>query len=230
MEGHNAEDDRRLTVPQYLFRRLIHVSQCFVVIYYLFPGTVLHLPKEVLFVLLYGGVPLLIESVRIRKGSTIFGQRPHEVKRIGSYAWGLWASMLIILFLPQTVAIPVIITYALVDPLLGELRPLNRWLAPALGWGSAFLLFFAFGYHPSVAAYAAVFMLMGEATELLGRLRLRPDLIRLYSVNEIIQKDPGFEFRTDDNATTQLVPAAALGLVYMLYPGMFPDPWIVPLF
>ena len=72
-------------------------------------------------------------------------------------------------------------------------------------------------------------MIIGEALEIEGKIRFRPELLRLYRIERFNEKIV-ISFKTDDNATTQIVPALALGLVYIFYPEWFPGPWLFPLF
>jgi hypothetical protein len=180
-------------------------------------------------IFLLGVVPLIIEMIRIRRGRLLPGQREHEKRAVGSYAWALWASMAILLVMPQEIAVPVIIIYTLADPVIGEIRSWKKWLVIPLGLTFTIIMFIVFGYHPALAAYAAVFMVIGEALEIKGVLRLRPELYKLYWKSNFKEKYK-LPFRTDDNASTQIVPALGLGLVYIFYPTWFPDPWLTPVF
>ena len=219
----------KISARDHMLRRGIHILSGLVVIYYLFPTRFLYVPMKMWLILLFGIVPFVIEIIRIRKNVRFFGQREHERKNVGSYAWALWTSMAIMLVIPQEIAVPVIIIYTLADPVIGEIRLWRKWLVLPLGGLFTWIMFMCFGYHPMLALYAALFMIFGEALEIAGNIQMRPELFKIYRTSNF-RENFILPFRTDDDATTQLVPALALGLVYIFYPGWFPGPWFFPLF
>ncbi len=230
-KGDEAENDNsrpRLTRSQHMFRRIIHLISGTVVIYYLFPQDFFYLPNEIVLIVVVGVIPVIIEYLRLSNRIVIFGQRPHENEAVGSYAWSLWASMLIILIFPQSVAVPVIIIYSFADPVLSELRLWRKWSAFSFGFLFIWTMFMAFGFNLVLAAYGAIFMIIGESTELKGILRIRPELARLYEVERNARRW-GFMFKTDDDGTTQVIPAIFLGLAYLFSPSAFPGPWLFPI-
>ncbi|MBN1539879.1 MAG: hypothetical protein JW939_07015 [Candidatus Thermoplasmatota archaeon] len=227
--GDRLEEVRyRISSRDHLIRRGIHLISGAVVVYYLFPSTFLFLPMKLWLIVLLGFVPLVMEVIRLKRGMLIFGQREFERGRIASYAWALWTSMVIMLVLPQEIALPVILIYTLADPVIGEVRLWKKYLVLPVAGTFVFFLFLVFGYHPFLALFAAFFMVSGEALEIAGHIQVRPELYRIYR-NSKFRENLVLAFRTDDNATTQLVPALALGLVYLFFPGWFPDPWFYPL-
>lgn len=231
--GHNREKDNgerpRLTLEHHMFRRVIHLISGLVVSYYLFPERFLFLPREIWLIIILGFVPLIIELTRLRKGRHLPGQRPHENKHVGSYAWSLWASMILMLVMPQSIAVPVIIIYSFADPVLSELRTWKKWSVFPLGFVFIWLMFFAFGFNLVLAAYGALFMMIGESTELKGVLRIRPEIAKFYQVESDAEKWR-LKFKTDDDGTTQVIPAIFLSIAYLASPSAFPGPWLFPLF
>ncbi|MBN1390152.1 MAG: hypothetical protein JXA22_05875 [Candidatus Thermoplasmatota archaeon] len=219
----------RISSKDHLIRRVVHLLSGSVVVYYLFPSTFLYLPMKLWLIVLLGAVPLVIECVRSRRRHLIFGLREFERGRVASYAWALWTSMIIMLVFPQEIALPVIIIYTLADPVIGEVRLWKKWLVLPVGVTFTFLVFLLFGYNIILAIFAGFFMVFGESLEVVGSIQMRPELFRVYN-NSKFRENLALAFRTDDNATTQLVPALALGLVYIFFPGWFPDPWFYPLF
>lgn len=219
----------RLTRANHMLRRMIHLSSGLVVIYYLFPDSLMGLPREIWLITLLGVVPFTIEMIRINRSVRIPGQRPHEVKSVGSYAWSLWASMLIMLIMPQSVAVPVIIVYSFADPVLSELRVWKKWSTFTFGFIFIWIMFMAFGFDLMMAAYGAIFMIIGESTELKGVLRIRPEIAKLYEVEDDVNQWM-FDFKTDDDGTTQVIPAIMLGIAYIMNPALFPGPWLFPIF
>lgn len=216
------------TLGSYLFRRGLHLANVLFFVYYIIPDQVVFLPKRVGVIVLFMIIPLVVEMVRTRKGIVLLGQRLHEDRMPGSYAWSLWSTTLIILLLPQQIALPVIMIYAIGDPIIGEIRLWRKNLALPLGFIIIFLLFLPFGYGIIPGTVGSLFMVIGESIELLGEFRVRPELLRFYGKGESFLNR--IYFKTDDDATTQLIPALALGLLYVLWPGFFPEPLFWPLF
>ncbi len=219
----------KIKKKDHLFRRGVHLISGLVVVYYLFPEELLYLPTKLWLILILGLVPLVIELIRLKKGILIPGLRGHEEGTIGSYAWSLWTSMVIMLVMPQEIAVPVIVIYTIADPLLGEIRMWRKWLVLPLGGLFTVMMFMVFGYHFFLALFAGLFMVFGEALEIVGVLQVRPELYKIYR-NSNFNKNFHFPFKTDDDSSTQLVPALALGLIYIFYPGWFPGPWFTPIF
>jgi hypothetical protein len=217
-----------MTLGSYMFRRLLHLMNVLIFIYYLIPVEIFWVPKKAVLVLVFGLLPFVIEWVRLRKGVILPGQRLHEDRSPGAYAWSLWTSMIIILVLPQQIALPVIMVYAVGDPIIGEIRLWRKDMVFPFGGAILFLLFLPFGYNVFLAAIAALFMVIGEAVEMVGEVRVRPELLAFY--RDRIKIDISrIVFKTDDDGTTQIVPALALGAVYIYWPSLFPGPFFTPL-
>lgn len=72
----------------------------------------------------YAMIALVIfEAVRLKLGFTVFGQRDYESKQVSALAWGGLAIGISLLALREPeFAYPLIISLAIGDPLLGELR------------------------------------------------------------------------------------------------------------
>ncbi len=227
INGRGQLDKRpRISLSSHMFRRMMHLLSPLLFLYYLFPQRIFEIPTWTILVLIIGIVPLIIETIRLTRRKVLFGQRPHEEKMLGSYAWSLWSSLLIMMVLPQQVALPIIVVYSFSDPIIGEIRIWKKDLVYPLGFFFTALLFLSFGYNIFLASFAAAFMLLGEAAELQGTFRLRPELVKFYGL-----KKGGFSFgfKTDDDGTTQLVPALFLGLLYLFASSVFPQPWFHPL-
>ena len=217
-----------LPLEHHMFRRGLHLMTGLVTVYYLVPETFFYLPRAIWLMIIIGFIPLLMEYFRLRFGKLLPGMRQHETQSVGSYAWSLWASMTLILVMPQSIAIPVIIIYSFADPVLSELRTWKKWSVFPLGFLFIWMMFFAFGFNLVLAAYGAFFMMVGESTEVLGVLRIRPELAKFYNVETDIRKWR-FMFKTDDDGTTQVIPAIFLGIAYLASPSVFPGPWLFPI-
>ena len=129
-----------------LTRRLAHSLLAIAPVYYLIPVDlpVSPLKRWHLLIIFFVAVALF-ESVRLWKGVTFFGFRPHERNSIASYAWAVAGITLALWLMPWEVATPVLVGMGLVDPLAGELRRVKpaRWLQ----------------ILPPLAAYVAICMI-----------------------------------------------------------------------
>jgi hypothetical protein len=110
----------------HILRRIVHLASLLVLwIYYQWGPSTAHFFKLPLpwIVCICLVIILLLESVRLYRGWTVFGQRHYERKKISAFAWGIVAMGLVLLFAPgEQFAVPIIAAYAMGDPLLGELR------------------------------------------------------------------------------------------------------------
>ncbi len=67
-------------------------------------------------------VIMVFEVVRLWKGITFMGLRPHEKEQIASFAWAAAGITAVLWLCPHDIATAALIGMALVDPLAGELR------------------------------------------------------------------------------------------------------------
>ena len=104
-------------------RRIVHMLLALAPIYYLFPVelTPYGIRRWVLLVVFIGAI-IAFEIVRLAKGITFLGLRPHEKDQIASFVWAAAGIVLTLWLFPQEIASAAIVGMALVDPLLGELR------------------------------------------------------------------------------------------------------------
>ena len=66
---------------------------------------------------------VVVEALRLRLGITVFGQRDYEANQISALAWGGFAIGMVLLLAPAPgYAWPLIVSLALGDPFMGELR------------------------------------------------------------------------------------------------------------
>ena len=65
------------------------------------------------------------EAVRLRRGVTFTGLRPHEMHSIASFAWAAAGITAALWLMPMEIATPVLVGMGLCDPLAGELRRAN---------------------------------------------------------------------------------------------------------
>jgi len=223
--GGKEESKPRLTLKQHMFRRSIHLATALIFLYYIFPEPFFFIPRKVWVFFLFGILPYVIERYRMKRKILLFGQRPHESQKAGSYLWALWASLIMILVLPQSIVVPVILIFSVADPILGEIRYWKKWMVFPLGGLILTLMFMVFGYGPELAFIGGFSMVIGESIEAVGELRIRPELIHLYTRRiEGLEKLRVF-FKTDDDFSTQFVPGMVLGFVYIYWPSLFPGPY-----
>lgn len=133
----------------HLFRRSIHVGMILIPIWYYQYNTAIttryHLPHYTL-LLLIACIVLIIEIVRLNMGWVFFGQRTLEKHVISSFAWGLISIVLVLLWAPEKAyAFPIIISCALGDPVIGELRQwYSNWKASFIGLILILLIWYCF--------------------------------------------------------------------------------------
>lgn len=105
-------------------RRVLHASFALSLAYYAVPDPVpgLGAPRGALSLL---GVALVgvVEAVRIRKGWTLPLMRDYERRWVAGYFWLGSGCVLALVLFPKPLAVAAILGTALVDPLIGELRP-----------------------------------------------------------------------------------------------------------
>jgi len=125
-----------------VLRRAVHVLVAIAPAYFLVPETIpgIELRRWVLLVVFFAGVALF-ESIRLWKGITFLGLRPHEKKAIASFAWAAAGITLALWIFPEEIATAVLIGMALVDPLSGELR--GRGYDSLTTHGTSTVIYFA---------------------------------------------------------------------------------------
>ncbi len=174
----------------YWLRRVVHLGLAIIPLLYYHFGQ----PRRLVVWLVVASV--VIELLRLSLKITVWGHRDYERKQISSFAWGLFALGLVLIFSPSAaVAIPIIWSCAFVDPLLGELRCFHcsSLLVSVVGlmvllliwWGAAFWLGTAWWY----ALIMAPIILLVER--------------------------PNFKW-VDDNALMQLVPLVIVLIIEIL--------------
>ena len=138
----------------HIMRRLLHVSIILIpIIYYCFINS-----KIVVCALLV--VLVIFEAWRIYNKKVLFGQRKHEFNHISSFAWGLFAAGLVLLFAPKAFAYPILISCAIVDPLLGEIRQfeISKYIIAFIGVAVTILIWYALQHCLPTAWYWPLIM------------------------------------------------------------------------
>jgi len=145
-----------------MVRRGAHALIALTPLYFFLP---VELPIEplrrwMLLVVFFVGV-CAFEIVRLWKGITFLGLRPHEKHQIASFAWAAAGVTLLLWLFPEEIASGALVAMAFVDPLAGELR--GAKVRDAVGVPASLVVYFVlclvtlltFGDH-GILAYAVV--------------------------------------------------------------------------
>jgi len=113
-------------VSGHLLRRVVHLSMVLIPWAYYWHGESFadnfSTSKEKLLSIIMIAL-IIAEIIRLKIGFTLFGQRDYEAKQVSALAWGGIAIGLTLFIAPsKELGVPLIVSLALIDPLLGELR------------------------------------------------------------------------------------------------------------
>jgi len=104
-------------------RRAVHVLIAVTPVYYLLPEELPAMDSPRTIVLLVGALLVVaLEIARLTLGFRLPGLRPYEDRWIASYAWAAAGVLLALWLLPKDIASASIVSMAVADPLIGELR------------------------------------------------------------------------------------------------------------
>lgn len=171
-----------------------HTGGAAFILYYLFPKKIIFgIPREILLILLII-FPISTELNRLIRKRDFIGLHAREEGKIASYMWFAVCSGALMLFLPQKIAAPCIVSAALIDPVLGELKRFGRITAILLAIGASFLIFSAFEYSIMLALVAAIVGVIAEY--------------------------PNLKF-LDDDVLMQIVPAIIIGIIIIMEVSFF---------
>jgi len=177
----------------HLFRRVFHIAMSFIPLLYYEYGeklsdlvslTELELVSAMIMAL------VIVESVRLKLGITIFGQRDYESKQVSALAWGAFAIGMTFMTLSEYPELvwPLILSLSLGDPFLGELRRKGFDSRRVFVFGSIFIALIWIGSWHLVDTPILLSVLMGPLCVAAEWPRLR---------------------WIDDNATMLLIPLSA---------------------
>lgn len=110
----------------HLLRRIIHLSMVFIPYFFFEHGkniaSVIGIERDELVAFLLLAI-VTGEYIRLKLGFTVFGQRAYEAHQVSALAWGGLSICLVLLIVPyEEYAYPLIVSLALGDPFMGELR------------------------------------------------------------------------------------------------------------
>ncbi len=182
----------------HIFRRGIHVGMAGIpFVFFEWGQTIadkigLEVPQLVSIIILS---ILTAEGIRLKLGLTIFGQREYEANQVSALAWGAFGVGLVFLLAPEKAyAWPLILSLALGDPFMGELRRRGTETRNVVIYSCLFIsvIWIACWHFWATPLWLAV---------IFGPLCVASEWPRLRYI--------------DDNATMTLVP---LGLILVLEP------------
>ena len=127
----------------HLFRRAIHLGMSFLPLIYFEYGRSLSNDVGLSLPQFVSAVVFLLfaaESIRLKFGLTIYGQREYEAHQISALGWGAFGIGLVFLLAPTKEYIwPLILSLSLGDPFLGEMRRLGLETRNVIISSTAFL-------------------------------------------------------------------------------------------
>ncbi len=190
------------------YRRLIHLSGSAIISYYMLPDEGwIGLTKKLVVIFSV----LLIIAVDVRRirwrDIKISCLRDYEERRIGGYVYFGVGSAILLLFFPQQISIPCIVSASLVDPLAGEMRKIGLLPSGISSTLLAFFIFFSTWLSSPIGLQIAI----------LGAIST--------TASEFIKSR-----YIDDDFLMQIVPATLIYIVYFsLGKGILPDRIIYPM-
>jgi len=178
----------------YWFRRSAHVFATTFISYYFLPdsGYMGILKRIIVLSLLIIIIALDIARLK-RKRYRLTGLRDYEENRIGSYVYFGIGTSILLLFFPQQIAIPCIVSAALADPVAGELRKINLKLSYLIVFMLSFFIFYSTWL---TSPYAILISVTSSLSLTLSELK---------------------KFRyLDDDLLMQIVPALTILIFYLV--------------
>lgn len=221
-------------------RRLVHISSSFLIVYFLFPTVVFEIGpfkmyRALLLLLLFLLIPLPIELVRLHKGKVFLMLRETEKGHFAAYIWTLVGAMglcfLTEIGLPEFIAVPILVSAALGDPLLGEIRIITGFRRRHYYSLSVFVcsvIYFIWLGNPILALAAGFLTVVAESLNVELSWSLRNEMLHdLENRNFLLRgikktKVSNSFFRADDNLVMMVVPLLFLLLLYLVFPQIFP--------
>lgn len=176
------------------FRRSIHLSTALIPFFYYF--YLIKLPDTVTFFIHIGMLTLIgfifvCDLIRLKFNKLFLGQRPYELKKLSAFFYAALGIVIVLIITPffetssTAVAVPVIVSFSLVDPLLGELRQQNCHLCLQI-----------------LTGYLSLILIWGLSVYFLNTPLL---LLLIIPPITLIAEWPNWK-KLDDNITMLLIP------------------------
>lgn len=148
--------------PAHVARRFFHLSMILVPFFYYYCSVHLIFPPLLhIALILFLFLVILFEIIRVRFGIVLFAQRFHEATHFSAFGWTMLSLGLILLFSPTPAyAFAIIMSCALADPLMGELRErqIDTWKIISAGMLVVLIVWLAVAYFSPIA-YAWAFLM-----------------------------------------------------------------------
>lgn len=139
-------DDIKGGKPAHIFRRILHIAIIFVpLIFYQLRNTVEAKTVHDIIIVAIFFLLFIFEFLRARFPFLLFAQRMNENNRISAFSWTVFSLGMILIFSPsEAYSYAIIVSCALVDPWLGEMRAreANKLLSLAIGITIVFLVWY----------------------------------------------------------------------------------------
>lgn len=114
------------------FRISMHMTAAIYLIYYLLPEQLVPGFYKWFGVILIASVALMIEGLRLITGKLLFGMKLYEKRCISAFAWFTIGMSIALIWFEMRYVVPVIIGFAFIDPLIGEIKQRKERLYPIL--------------------------------------------------------------------------------------------------
>jgi dolichol kinase len=188
-------------------RRILHIAGALFVGYYFLPHSLpFNIPRTIV---LYAIIPLVlaIELYRwnVHEHRLNGLLRDYEHSRPASFSYFAIASILLLLFFPQYISIPCILSTAFCDPIIGEFKQKNKRIIGYLLGFIISILFFILAWSSTKPEIMITAALIGAGSTMISEHKS--------------------SFYIDDDFLMQLVPAVLLLLfTFLLTTLSFPLP------
>ena len=214
-----------------MLRRIMHIFTGAILVFYLFPDTIVGVPAWWYLVVLFIVVPISIEITRLHKGTIFIGLRSFERGRVASYLWFTTGATILILFFPQQIAAPCILATAFGDPAIGITKDMRRRYTFSIAIVILILIFVIFKYPLLLAIFAAGVTFIAQFIEFKIQWRVRKSLFWSRSKHEVSRYNKYFDFlfKTDDDFIMQVIPAVVLFILFAIAPELIPDVLLEPI-
>jgi hypothetical protein len=202
-----------------------------ILVVYLMPDTIFGVPSWIYLVILFVGIPIIIETVRLQKGTILLGMRAYERGRVASYMWFTIGAAILILFFPQQVAAPCILATAFGDPAIGITKDMRRRYTFSIAIILLVLIFIIFKYPILLAIFAAGVTFVAQFIEFKIQWHVRKSLFWSRSKHEVWKYNRYFDalFKTDDDFMMQMIPAVVLFILFTFVPELMPEVLLIPI-
>lgn len=153
------------------FRRIFHTFAASFLIYYILPDEPFINSLKISLIIGIVVIVFLLEVLRLKEilhSMSFFGLRRYEEKRPASYLYFGIATLLLLLFFPQQIAIPCILCACFSDPIMGELRQhYSKKETYVIGFFIS-LFFFIVAWHTKELWITIPISLIGASAAVLG--------------------------------------------------------------